>query len=92
LAVYQLGTCDWRSNPQVVQLLLTTAREDPAAMVRAAAVGTLGRMGVTTEAVQAACHQLKSDADPRVRQEAEQALIRCSGTNTGGGIQPVSGR
>jgi len=91
-AVYQLSNCDWSSNPQVVQLLLTAAKEDPAPMVRAAAVGSLGRMGVATEAVQATCNQLKTDADPRVRQEAEQTLIRCGASNTGSGIQTVGGR
>jgi hypothetical protein len=76
LAVDQLSTCDCHANPQIVPLLLTTAKEDPAAMVRAAAVRGLARLGVASEAAIATYHHCKSDVDPRVRVEAEQALGR----------------
>jgi hypothetical protein len=82
-AVEHLCACDWRANPQVVTLLLTTAKEDPAAMVRVAAVSGLARMGVSTEAAIATYTLLKSDVDPRVRLEAEQALVR---------VVPTAGR
>ncbi len=73
-AVNQLSTCDWRANPQIVTVLLTTAKEDPVGMVRVAAVTGLARMGIATDAVVATFTQLKTDADARVRMEAEQAL------------------
>jgi hypothetical protein len=74
MAIDQLCACDWRTNPHVVQVLLTVAKEDPAPAVRAAAVAGLTRMGVATDAAIATYNQLKTDADPRVRAEAERAL------------------
>ena len=87
MAVWQLSMCDPSVNPQVVQLLLTTAKADQAPMVRAACVNVLARMGVASDAAQAVYVQLKTDADPRVRHEAEQALARTSAPSN---VQPVS--
>jgi len=87
-AVIQLSTCDWRTYPQIVNMLLTTAKEDPAAMVRVAAVSGLGRMGIATDAVITTFNQLKHDSDARVRLEAEQALTRMVPAT---GVQPAGG-
>jgi hypothetical protein len=65
---------DWRSHPEAVSALLTAAREDPAGAVRACCVKTLGRMKVNTPAVVQAMQGWKTDHDPRVRHEAEEAL------------------
>lgn len=73
-AADSLTAVDWRSNPQVVQALLSSAREDSAATVRAGCVRCLVKMNVNTPPVLAALQGLKNDADPRVRQEVEQAL------------------
>jgi hypothetical protein len=69
-----LGTVDWRTNPQVVDALLLAAREDPAATVRAGCVRTLGKMNANTTTVVSTLQGLRSDADPRVRQDVDQAL------------------
>jgi hypothetical protein len=74
MAVDQLCACDWRANPHIANVLLATAKDDPAAMVRVAAVRGLVRMGIFTEQAMATYNQLKNDADPRVRQEAERAV------------------
>jgi hypothetical protein len=86
MAVDQLCACDLRANPHVVHVLLTTAKEDPAAMVRVAAVNGLTRLGVANEAAIATYTQLKNDADPRVRFEAEQALGRATGLQPAGAL------
>ncbi len=69
-----LSRQDWRTQPQVVQGLLTAAREDPAATVRAGCVRALAHMRVNTLPVVSAVQALKADTDPRVRQEVEEAL------------------
>jgi hypothetical protein len=83
-AVNQLCACDWRQNPQIITVLLTTAKHDPVGMVRVAAVSGLARMGMATEPVVSTMNQLRSDADPRVRHEADQALRSL-------GVQPAVG-
>jgi hypothetical protein len=75
-AVMNLAACDWRTNPQVVQVLVTAARDDPAPLVRVACVTGLERMNVTAEPVLQTLNQLKTDSDARVRQAAAQALAR----------------
>jgi hypothetical protein len=75
-AAERLRRCDWRTEPQVVQELLTAAQKDPAPMVRAGCVRTLGEMKVNTVPVVTALEGLKNDADPRVKHEVEQALSR----------------
>jgi hypothetical protein len=96
-AANNLATFDWRSNPLVVQALVTAAKEDPAATVRAGCAYNLGRMRVTTEPVLATLQQLTNDRDPRVRSDAEHALARLGaverpGVNTAtdrNSVQPV---
>jgi hypothetical protein len=69
-----LSRVDWRTNPQVVPALVAAAREDPAATVRAACVRSLARMNANGVMVLEALQALKTDTDPRVRQEVEAAL------------------
>ncbi len=73
-AAESMATVDWRAYPQVVQVLTTAAKEDPAATVRAECVRCLAKMKANTAPVVTLVRELKKDADPRVRQEAEQAL------------------
>lgn len=75
-AATNLATFDWRANPHIVAALVESARHDPAATVRASCVYSLGRMNVASEPVLATLQTLRNDGDPRVRQEAEQALVR----------------
>jgi hypothetical protein len=74
MAAERLGELNWRVQPQVVESLMKAAREDPAASVRAACVHALAHMQANTAAVVAAMRDLKTDSDPHVRQEAEEAL------------------
>jgi hypothetical protein len=69
-----LSQQEWRSQPQVVQALVAAAKDDPAPAVRAGCVRALGRMGANTPEAVTAVAALRSDGDPRVRQEAELAL------------------
>jgi hypothetical protein len=73
-AAEQLSELDWRIQPKVVEGLMTAAREDPAATVRATCVRALAHMKVNTSEAAALVQSLKGDRDPRVRQEAEEAL------------------
>jgi hypothetical protein len=47
MAIDQLSASDWRANPHIVHILMTTATDDPSPTVRAAAASALARMGVT---------------------------------------------
>ena len=76
-----LGTYDWRSHPEVVQVLLHGAQQDPAATVRASCVYSLGHMNAASEPVVSTLYTLRNDGDPRVRQEVEQALVRLGAKN-----------
>jgi hypothetical protein len=73
-AADRLTACDWHSEPQVVEGLARTARVDPAPLVRAGCLRALARMHATCEPAIAVARELRSDGDPRVRQEAEQTL------------------
>ncbi len=75
-----LSTFDWRAHPEIVQILLQVAQQDPAATVRASCVYSLGRMNAASEPVMSLLNTLRNDGDPRVRQEVEQALIRLGTT------------
>ena len=78
-----LHNIDWRTNPQVVDALVTAAWKDVAATVRQACIHSLAIMGCNTMPVVNALQALRLDADPRVREEAEQALAALAP------IQPV---
>jgi hypothetical protein len=73
-AAEQLSELNWRMQPLVVESLMKSAREDPAATVRAACVHALAHMKVDTPAACALVRDMRSDRDPHVRQEAEEAL------------------
>lgn len=75
-AADKLAEIDWRKCPQIVDALVQSAKDDPAASVRAGCVHSLAKMSVTTPAVIAAMHSLKTDADPRVQHEASEALAK----------------
>jgi hypothetical protein len=91
-AANRLANVDWRRNAEVAPALMLAAREDPSATVRAGCIRALARMKVNTPAVVEAMRSLKSDSDPHVQREAEEALA----TLTPGdkpfseGVQPTS--
>ena len=87
-AAEQLSELSWRGQPQVVAGLMKSAHDDPAATVRAACVHALAHMKVGTTEAMAVVRGLKSDRDPRVRQEAEEALNALGDS----GIQQASHR
>src|SRR5262249_37641409 len=60
-AAEALAQHDWHKEPQVVDALLKAAKEDPAPLVRAECVRSLGRLGVNTVPVVATCEALKND-------------------------------
>jgi hypothetical protein len=71
-----LSGFDWHTHPQVVDSLLTAAKQDPAASVRAGCVRCLAKMHVDNLAMMNTLQALKMDTDPRVRAEAESALAQ----------------
>jgi HEAT repeat protein len=75
-AADHLVSVDWHTNPHVVQALVEAATQDSVPFVRVACIQCLGHMGANTMPVVSALRALKRDADPRVRYEAEQALMK----------------
>jgi hypothetical protein len=73
-AADKLALFDWRISPEIVDTLLKAACMDNASAVRVACVRSLVRMNAKTVPVVAAVQALKTDADPRVRAEADLAL------------------
>jgi hypothetical protein len=73
-AAENLAEADVQLHPQVVDALVTSARQDTAASVRAACVRSLAKLNSHSEAVAATLRSLKDDTDARVRREADQAL------------------
>ena len=76
LAAGYLASCDVRANPQITPALLEAAKIDPAATVRAGCVTNLMRLNVTTVAYRSVLEELRTDADPRVREAVEAAIVR----------------
>jgi HEAT repeat protein len=74
LAVEQLAGLNWHQHPQVVDSIMTAAKDDPAATVRAACVHALAQMQVNTAQVAALMQTLQDDREFCVRQEATEAL------------------
>jgi hypothetical protein len=93
-AAERLSEQNWRTQPQVVQYLMKSAKDDPAATVRAACVHALTQMKPESRDVVALMQQLKSDRDPRVRHEAEEASVAFGNLQTPGdsAIQRTSHR
>jgi hypothetical protein len=83
-AAQNLATVDGWSNPDVVQALATAARSDQSPLVRASSVRALGKMRCNTMVVMNTVQSAKTDADSRVRHEAETALQHLSGVDTTG--------
>jgi hypothetical protein len=77
------------NNPHIVHTLLTAAKEDPAASVRAACVRSLAKMDAGTLPVIQALEAMKADPDAAVRREVEQALYSLTPGKAATGVQPV---
>lgn len=99
-AAQQLGNVEWRSHPEVVEGLLTTARKDANPSVKVMCIRSLARMKVDTMPVVTTIQAMQSDPDPRVEYEARQALAYLKGAPKAptaamppaapGTVQPVS--
>jgi HEAT repeat protein len=75
-AATNLSSFDYKVYPHLTQVLIQAANKDAMATVRAAAVYSLSRLNAQTEPVVTTLQNLRNDADPRVRQEVEQAFVR----------------
>jgi hypothetical protein len=82
LAANYLASCDWRANPQIVTALIEGAMQDPAPTVRAGCIADMMRMGVSSDAYRRMLEEMRTDADPRVRDAAEAAVARLGRTPT----------
>ncbi len=82
LAANYLAGCDWRTNPQIATALITSAKQDPAPTVRAGCISNLMRMNVANEAYKHVLAEMRTDADPRVREAIEQAILRLEQVQT----------
>jgi hypothetical protein len=87
-AADKLSSCKWQSHPHVVQVLVASLRDDPAATVRAACIRTLAKMDANLVPVVSALEALKSDPDEIVRREVERALTSLGASQSA----PVGGR
>lgn len=84
-AADQLSKIRGVSMPQAAHALATAVKEDPAPLVRAACIRSLTRMKINTIEVLEVINEKKTDLDPRVRMEADQAMIQLtSGSSESG--------
>jgi hypothetical protein len=84
-AADQLSKIRGASMNLAVQALATAVKEDPAPLVRAACIRSLTRMKINTIEVLEVINEKKTDLDPRVRMEADQAIIQLtSGSSESG--------
>ena len=84
-AADQLSKIRGVSMNLAVQALATAVKEDPAPLVRAACIRSLTRMKINTIEVLEVINEKKTDLDPRVRMEADQAIIQLtSGSSESG--------
>lgn len=91
-AADSLAQGEGQHDPAAVKALMTAAREDPAPTVRAACVRCLGRIKNSSGGALELVQSLKTDPDPRVREEVERTLkIYATGQTPpiGQTIQPV---
>ena len=79
-AAEQLGALDWRQQPEILDILVERAKQDPAPTVRAECVRSLNRLKANTVPVVEAVKTLEADDDPRVRHEADEAYAALTGT------------
>lgn len=94
MAAEALAALDCRAFPQVFEVVLGAAKDDPAPTVRATCIRCLGNLNLPPTVLMMTLQTLKADADPRVRLEAEQALARLpqpKGGANASGIQPAGG-
>jgi hypothetical protein len=93
-AADKLASLDWRTHGPVVAALVQSAKEDPAATVRAGCIRSLVKMNANTAPVLAVIQSLKTDTDPRVQHEASEALARFAPAQGPGmadpNVQPAS--
>lgn len=75
-AAEQLGQISLRGNSEVIQTLFHGVKNDPAPTVRAACIRSLTRMKIHTIETMDLFRGMKTDQDPRVRLEADKALIQ----------------
>jgi hypothetical protein len=75
-AAIKLSELDWRQESSIVESLVQSAKDDPAASVRAGCVHGLAKMSVNTPPVIALLSSLCSDPDSRVQHEASEALAK----------------
>jgi hypothetical protein len=73
-AVKHLSKVDPQMAPHVVETLANVAQTDAAALVRASAIAALAQAKATSPTALAAIESGAKDKDPRVRDEAQQAL------------------
>jgi HEAT repeat protein len=71
-AALQLVGVNDASRPSAVEALVTACHNDGASNVRLACVRSLGQMKIVTPAVLKTLRELKKDADPRVRDQAQK--------------------
>jgi hypothetical protein len=84
-AADQLSKIRGASMNLAIQALATAVKEDPAPLVRAACIRSLTRMKINTIEVLEVINEKKTDLDPRVRMEADQAIIQLtSGSSESG--------
>jgi hypothetical protein len=79
-AVHQLAAVSWPADVDVVAALQRSASKDPAAVVRVQCLRCLAQRNVNTPAVIKTIRDMKADVDPRVRHEADQALVSLGAT------------
>lgn len=79
-AAERLGAMDWHLQPQILDILVEKARQDPAPGVRAECLRSLGRLKANTLPAVEAVKAMQTDSDPRVRQEADDAYAAITGT------------
>lgn len=90
-AAEQLSEVNWHQQPHIADSLARSAKEDPAASVRAACVHALAHLKVDKPEVVAVVQELRNDRDPRVRSEVEEALSMLAATpQQDTGIRPAS--
>ena len=74
-AARALAGTDCRTNPEVIEALITAAHKDPAPTVRAECVRTLVTTGTGLIRLDELFQELRRDQDPRVREAVDQALM-----------------
>jgi hypothetical protein len=77
-----LANCDCRRNPEIVDALIKSARNDADTMVRVACIRGLAHLGARQPSVFAALEVLQSDSDMEIRYEASVAYRKLDVAHT----------